>query len=61
MTDEEVAKGYMAVTSAGIDRPGTIAAKLKADHLAARARVAELERAIYDNCPKWLWDSVRQP
>lgn len=36
MTDQEVAKAYESMCSAGIDGPGTVAAKLKADHLACR-------------------------
>lgn len=46
MTDAAVAAGYEATVSAGIDRPGTNAYKLKADHLAARASEAVL-REIY--------------
>lgn len=42
MTDQEVAKAYESVCSAGIDRPGTVAAKLKADHLACRKVLSDL-------------------
>lgn len=46
MSDQDIEAGYIAVTSAGIDKPGSIAYRLKADHLRARKKLAELRACM---------------